>query len=283
VSLLERETGVVIMSGTHVQGIEVVANPLPQHFKIDELLLTGGPVRVDAEGGDDVVSLRGSRFTRIDGGEGWDTLILNLSEPIDLGDFVNHRVAGFEEFVFSSDIGSRIRVNSATLRPEDFASELVVMRVARNQQIEFSLDARVVKHVMHDDEFAQVIEVGQLRFVVINAAAWQNARSVWDVNGSGDVTSLDALAVINQLARVQHAELPEIDSLDDFGGFYFDVTGDGLITSLDALRVINELGRRELRDDLQVIGAASLVFQSQNEEDDDIVRRDEAISMLFGG
>jgi hypothetical protein len=270
VSLLERQTGVVVLSGTHTEGVEVIANALTQNVQLDELVLTQGPVRVDTKGGDDVVSLQGSRFTWIDGGEGWDTLILNLREPIDLGEFLYQRVTGIEEFVLSSDVGSRVTVNSATLRPEDFVNESTVMRVARGQLVDFADDTQLERAIMYGDEFAQVIGVGQVQFVVINAAPWQNTRSVWDVNGNGDVTSLDALTVINQLARMDQARLPDIDSLEDFGGSYFDVTGDNLITGLDAMRVINELGRRELRGSSEVFGAVGLTQWSQDNWVEDV-------------
>jgi hypothetical protein len=149
-------------------------------------------------------------------------------------------------------------------------NESTVMRVARGQWVEFADDTQLERAIMYGDEFAQVIGVGQVQFVVINAAPWQNTRSVWDVNGNGDVTSLDALTVINQLARMDQARLPDIDSLEDFGGSYFDVTGDNLITGLDAMRVINELGRRELRGSSEVFGAVGLTQWLQDNWVEDV-------------
>ena len=75
----------------------------------------------------------------------------------------------------------------------------------------------------------------------------------FDVNASGDVTSLDALAVVNQLGRVDEPQLPGIVTLDDFGGSFFDVSGDGNISSIDALRVINESARRLLSREGELI------------------------------
>lgn len=60
-----------------------------------------------------------------------------------------------------------------------------------------------------------------------------------DVNRDGLVTPLDALLVINWLAR------PQTDPAAEFPSG-LDVTGDGRVSPLDALRVINRLSRVQL-------------------------------------
>ncbi len=57
-----------------------------------------------------------------------------------------------------------------------------------------------------------------------------------DVNRDGSVTPLDALLIINWLAR------PQVDPSADIPAG-LDVTGDGLVSPLDALRVINRIAR----------------------------------------
>ncbi len=76
-----------------------------------------------------------------------------------------------------------------------------------------------------------------------------------DVNADGQVTSLDALLVINFLARTAEMERPAaiVDSILA-GGPIFDVSGDGDVTAIDALRVINDIARQpavRLGDDSQ--------------------------------
>ncbi len=76
--------------------------------------------------------------------------------------------------------------------------------------------------------------------------AWQNAVSVSDVNNSGDVTALDALAIINELgARIfsdrDTSQLDDPLSVAHWPGAYYDQNGDDKATALDALRVINAL------------------------------------------
>ncbi|MGB7328482.1 MAG: Ig-like domain-containing protein [Rubripirellula sp.] len=64
---------------------------------------------------------------------------------------------------------------------------------------------------------------------------YQNPFYIYDANGDDNVSALDALAIINQLARGPEAIVQE--------GKYYDVSGDDRISALDALRVINALGR----------------------------------------
>ncbi len=79
-----------------------------------------------------------------------------------------------------------------------------------------------------------------------------NPISEFDVNGSGNVSSVDALQIINELSRrrfsddrsnpVGEVRDPGLVDLDLFR--FYDVTRDSRITALDALRVINELARQ---------------------------------------
>ena len=70
-----------------------------------------------------------------------------------------------------------------------------------------------------------------------------------DVNHDGKVTALDALVIINQLAR-DRIELPAsaVDarrvSLDQ-GLPSYDVNDDGRVSAIDALQVINRLSRSQ--------------------------------------
>ncbi|MFK8115691.1 MAG: FG-GAP-like repeat-containing protein, partial [Rubripirellula sp.] len=115
--------------------------------------------------------------------------------------------------------------------------------------------------VVFDDgwEFAQaLLNDGQLvrRFEQLGATLdlvgpddFTNPISQFDVNANGDISSLDALQIINELGRRAFSDgqgsvrsVAEVDL--DFFRFY-DVTGDLRITALDALRVINQLGSQQ--------------------------------------
>jgi VCBS repeat-containing protein len=78
--------------------------------------------------------------------------------------------------------------------------------------------------------------------VEVLASRLQNPDTRFDVNDDGAVTSLDALLIINHLARSDGAvSIPVLPS--DRGPNYYDVNGNKQITSADALAVINELAR----------------------------------------
>lgn len=71
-------------------------------------------------------------------------------------------------------------------------------------------------------------------------SAWQNPVDPLDVNGSGTITPLDALQIINELNAQGSHVLP--DPTEAFGPPpFFDVSGSGAIEPQDALIVINFL------------------------------------------
>jgi len=78
------------------------------------------------------------------------------------------------------------------------------------------------------------------------ASRLQNPRDFTDVNASGQTSPIDALRIINKLARATRAgqgnSIPVLST--DRGPDFFDVNGDLSITINDALRVINEIARR---------------------------------------
>ncbi len=86
-------------------------------------------------------------------------------------------------------------------------------------------------------------EVEDIRLVVTNNP-FQNPSNQYDVNDSGAVTPLDALNVINAIARNGGNNIV-LDVLPLPPGLpaYPDVTGDGVVSAFDALQVINELAR----------------------------------------
>ena len=81
-----------------------------------------------------------------------------------------------------------------------------------------------------------------------SASPWQNFLRPSDINGDNQVTTLDALIVINEIARRAYSDentsaLFDPIALGNFPDLYFDQTGDGLITTFDALQVLNHLAR----------------------------------------
>ena len=76
--------------------------------------------------------------------------------------------------------------------------------------------------------------------VLVNDLPFHNETLPEDVNGSGDVTPLDALLIINFLNDFGPSEVgPGNPNYD------YDVNGDGRVTALDALLIINFINRQE--------------------------------------
>ncbi len=258
VFVVDQDLGIRIASGTYADGIEVIANDLAQTIHIDPLPLVSGAVQVDASGGDDVVVVHGLRFSTLFGGDGYDRLVLNLNAAVELVEFLDGRVAGFEEIVLASETGAELSIDGQQLGSIVSNDATLLVRLAQDQRWRFIGEGSTEDPIMIGNEFAQVIRFGDNRLHVISPSPWQNTLSRWDVNRSGDVTALDALVVVNQLARISGSTLPPLTSIDQFSGSYFDVSGDGQITAVDALRVINELGRRQLGTEGERIDLAVL-------------------------
>jgi len=91
-------------------------------------------------------------------------------------------------------------------------------------------------------------------------AALQNPVIRFDVNESGDVQSLDALVVMNDISRNGSRTLL---STNDGHGPYVDVNGDDWVTPLDALLVLNALYRNQHPLNL-VIGVSPEIDRNSN-------------------
>ncbi|MCA9140841.1 MAG: hypothetical protein KDB00_28920, partial [Planctomycetales bacterium] len=113
---------------------------------------------------------------------------------------------------------------------------------------------------------------------------WQNLVNVFDTNNDGDTTPLDALVVLNEIARgtylVDDSQLENPLNVSQWPGLYIDTNGDGRATPLDALIVINRVavlqvgGAPEGVTELPHVG---LLTEFSSTED----RRDKAIDTII--
>ncbi|EMI52798.1 Ig-like domain-containing protein [Rhodopirellula sallentina] len=159
---------------------------------------------------------------------------LNLDGIDDIGIWVKGRQGVLPEeqgeffFWVSDATGADINTNFASYSPAPLGNDL---------------------STQWGDEFALPIfgnfdpPVGE--DVEIEVDTLTNDVNAYDVNGDGNVTSLDALIIINQLnSGVTEAEAGSRVRIQATAGDYFiDVNGDTKLTAVDALQVINELNR----------------------------------------
>ncbi len=113
------------------------------------------------------------------------------------------------------------------------------------------LSDRVILHFVDglrgdDDSLANSVVSDPFGIAVpISQTPWQNPTNPYDVNNDGNVTSLDALLVINQIARLGGEPpypLPVPPQPPNVPPPFYDVDGNNQLSALDALRVINRIG-----------------------------------------
>ncbi|MDA8743920.1 DUF4465 domain-containing protein [Rubripirellula amarantea] len=248
-------------------GLDVTTSDSPQTFVVEGLPDTTGTINVRTAGGDDWVTLRTPNFVLLDGGEGYDTLEIDANLAIDITSLVGESIIGFEAFVLGGESSIRLDVQhlDQLVDPEG------VLVVRKSTTASFAIEGEIASQppIMVDDEFRQVIQAGEYVIQIVSGTPWQNAANRFDTNRSGDITSLDALQVINRIARQNTSELSEITSLDDFDDRYYDVNGDNHATALDALQIINEIARQQPPAETEHIDLAFSQWPELNDDKTD--------------
>ncbi|MGB7345108.1 MAG: DUF4465 domain-containing protein [Pirellulaceae bacterium] len=238
----------VLRSNTLGAGLNVSANQHSQTVVVESLVKTRGLVRVDMAGGDDVVVLRGTRFTSIDGGDGEDDLVLELpSAQYDLAGLFANRVVNFENVLVAGAGASDIVLNSETIASIADAGGMVRIKLVGDNRLSIEGDFVSQTPTLSGSEFAQVATAGGVSVEVVSERPWQNAFKRYDVDGSGLVTPNDILAVINQIADDGTGDLPALPAVESVDGRYVDVSGDGELSPADILEVINYLADAQSR------------------------------------
>ncbi len=103
-----------------------------------------------------------------------------------------------------------------------------------------------------------------------------NELNPLDTNMDGNVTALDALVVINALARqgTESEVMTRQQLLESMGSYRLDVNNDGAVTALDALRVVNGLARLNGEGESVADWAAAAdnaIADLGDEDDDDLL------------
>ena len=242
VFLADTASGIRLATGTHQNGLNVLGNELSQYILIEPLAETSGPVQVDLGAGSDVVELNGVRFAHLEGGTGIDRFVVNAATTIELLEYINGRVFGFEEYVLQPQESAKIEVDLNKLGQFADSGEDAVfdLYVEAAEQFEVLGGGWYESPEMVGGKFAQVIVSDGGRLRVISERPWQNVMRPNDANHDGEVTSLDALVVLNHIS-VYGSDLPEAPTLADFRGRFLDVSGDGLATPFDSLLVLNQM------------------------------------------
>jgi len=95
---------------------------------------------------------------------------------------------------------------------------------------------------MLTDPSGQALRIGDFGDVIIRVPGWHNEAAPCDVNGDGDVTSLDVLTVITYINA--HPHQVALPTPPEEPHPYYDVNNDELCTPLDVLIQIDYLNRQ---------------------------------------
>ncbi|QDV82492.1 FG-GAP-like repeat-containing protein [Stieleria magnilauensis] len=149
--------------------------------------------------------------------------------------------------------------------------------------------------VWDNDVFKRQIVRGSDRVIVGGPSLWQNPIDRYDVDRSALVSPLDALNVINEIARRGEDGLvlgsPSV--FQQTNPIFHDVSGDSMLSPIDALMVINYLGRQAVVAEAESVQDGDGSWQSLSQVLIDPLRRqtgepdespwaiDHAIASLF--
>ena len=222
------------------------------------LVLSSGDDQVSVADWNRLAEARGE----IQAGAGVDAIrLLDEGQTLDLTALSQGQFAQFEQIdVTGSGSNQLILDQDSVLTLLDGSDRLRVIHdqddlvdYGQGWEVELpTIEGGAVLHRIAQD--AAIVEIA-------NSLAFQNPLNRNDANRDGQVTSLDALQIINALA-LQNGELGLPTTIDD-SFLYGDVSGDNAYSALDVLRVINQLDRESVEAEF-IVG-----FPTQAASDDD--------------
>ena len=258
---------------------EIFNRPLDQ---LDTLTVLGSAdsdvITYDQSGGSFVPTLG----LKIDGDDGFNTLVVVGGAHIDA------TPAGLVTLLNLQVLDLRSPDESSVKLDSDVASALAngmqpIQFLGNTEDRLFFADAadwRMGDPIVDGSLFLPtVIHPGSgIQIIAEVPNSFTNVIDPSDINNDGEVSSRDALAVINELARRAYS-VPVVGTvfdpsgLDPWPGNYGDQNRDDRVTALDALRVINELARRALQE--------GEFYPIANEFDDDAQAFEGELSLAF--
>ena len=200
---------------------------------------------------DDITSITASSMTVHGGGGSNRIQLLGESASLDLTDPAI-AVEQFQTLDLTGSVSQIITLDGDTIVSMNPDNKEVTVLTADGDQLRFNdlSEWNLEPATLTADTFLQTAlhQTNSSIIHVDSASPWQNFLRPSDINGDNQVTTLDALIVINEIARRAYSDentsaLFDPIALGNFPDLYFDQTGDGLITTFDALQVLNHLAR----------------------------------------
>lgn len=222
-------------------------------------------------------------YTPFEGFRGTDTLRYTVAD--DLGarsesatitiDTNQAPIAVADQVITYRDRAVDINVAANDSDPDgslDLSSIVIVSPAARGTTI--VLGGGIVRYVPQSDfvgidTFRYTIRdnrgrpsnIADVRVQVV-ASELQNPSNATDVDASGQTSPIDALLILNRLARSGQPGIPIENLINELPRRYYDVDGNRMVEPLDALLVINHIARQnatgEGESDLAVAGVGTI-------------------------
>ncbi|QDS86600.1 hypothetical protein EC9_07720 [Rosistilla ulvae] len=204
--------------------------------------------------GDDTINLSNvdaifAGTIRSDGADGNDRLNLTgENQDIDLTLLANDAIGGFETIDIRGEGANRLSLSRSNVLSMAIADDELTILMDPDDRLDTNNDGfSVTATEVVDGVFGTIATSGSAT-LKIHGAGWTNPLNRNDVNASGTVTPLDALVILNELARrsvlvAQSSVLIDPSTVNPHPLKFYDTTGDGLLAPLDALRVLNFLNR----------------------------------------
>ncbi|WP_232530000.1 Ig-like domain-containing protein [Rosistilla oblonga] len=174
-----------------------------------------------------------------------DTTLLSVVETIDIRGTGNNSLRLSASQIATWTPGQQLRVIAD---PGD--------------QVDFDDGWTFSKAEVIDGQLARVFTNDAATVTLIGPHDWTNPINNTDVNGSGEVTALDALRIINAINRGtiydKTNKLVDAATIDPSVFAFLDVNHDYHLTALDALLVINELNRNPTKVQSELAGESSV-------------------------
>jgi subtilisin family serine protease len=164
----------------------------------------------------------------------------------DLTTLDNNELKGFQRIELTSPAPQTLRVDSRTLAQmkSDLGIRITIGaddRILSNDLWRLSNRIPEGTGVVHEFRAS----TNGVRVETSLARTWQNPFNQLDVDGDGQVTPLDVLAIINFI-NSGSGSLPEFDPASPLASAFADVNGNNSVEPLDVLAVINAINSTNL-------------------------------------
>ena len=198
-------------------------------FRVDELSGSHS-LSYDAKLGDDALEFTGGGLA------------------LDLTDSTTNSLSSVETIDIVGDGANSLALNQAAVDQALGNSSPLLLIHDTDDHVEYAGDDwGVTQPILNGGQHRHVLSVGTARVEVINGLPYQNPLASTDVNLLSGTSPIDALRVINFLARrgPEAVDLSQPPSVDDLQIGYVDVNGSQSASPIDALLVINFLARQQ--------------------------------------